>query len=502
MPSISARISAGFYALAFLMLVLSAFTFSDLRFLASHIREGAAISTFVEQVMDMRRQEKNHFLYRDGADLTAAAQQLEGALALIDDNPALFQELCDGRACARLRDELQTYGSMLAELAYVPAEALQDSEDAVRQAGHRVTELARGLAENERAALSEAVVESGHWLLAAVLGVGLLGGILGPAVARSVVRPLRQLEVDLAPIAEGRFQELPPPSRDRELVSFAAAFNRMLGELENRRRQLLHAQKLASLGVLVSGVAHELNNPLSNISTSCQLALEELDGGDPAQVRDQVRGWLRQIDEQTERARRIVLALSDYARRRPLTLEPVEVRARPDDTTLLLVLRDLGRQVTVLREIPAGLAILADRQRFSRSSINLLKNAVDAGGPEVTIALAARPSETAARPCHAGATGWENSPGVRPGAPGAPRYALISIADNGPGIGAEVLGASSTPFYTTARWHGMGLGLYIVQEIVQDLGGSIAVDSEPGRGRASRSRCPAPLGSGGLMRKS
>ena len=77
---------------------------------------------------------------------------------------------------------------------------------------------------------------------------------------------------------------MPPPSRDRELVSFAAAFNRMLGELENRRRQLLHAQKLASLGVLVSGVAHELNNPLSNISTSCQLALEEL----AAQARGQV----------------------------------------------------------------------------------------------------------------------------------------------------------------------------------------------------------------------
>ena len=79
MPSISARISAGFYAMAFLMLVLSAFTFSDLRFLASHIREGTAVSTFVERVMDMRRQEKNHFLYRDEADLTAAAQQLEGA---------------------------------------------------------------------------------------------------------------------------------------------------------------------------------------------------------------------------------------------------------------------------------------------------------------------------------------------------------------------------------------------------------------------------------------
>ena len=498
MPSISARISAGFYALAFLMLVLSAFTFSDLRFLASHIREGAAISTFVEQVMDMRRQEKNHFLYRDGADLTAAAQQLEGALALIDDNPALFQELCDGRACARLRDELQTYGSMLAELAYVPAEALQDSEDAVRQAGHRVTELARGLAENERAALSEAVVESGHWLLAAVLGVGLLGGILGPAVARSVVRPLRQLEVDLAPIAEGRFQELPPPSRDRELVSFAAAFNRMLGELENRRRQLLHAQKLASLGVLVSGVAHELNNPLSNISTSCQLALEELDGGDPAQVRDQVRGWLRQIDEQTERARRIVLALSDYARRRPLTLEPVEVRALID-TTLLLVLRDLGRQVTVLREIPAGLAILADRQRLQQVFINLLKNAVDAGGPEVTITLAARPLETAAQALPRGRYRLgELPPAFGPEHPERPRYALISIADNGPGIGAEVLGHIFDPFYTTREvGQGMGLGLYIVQEIVQDLGGSIAVDSEPGRGTRFEIALPCAAGERG-----
>lgn len=499
MPSISARISAGFYALAFLMLVLSAFTFSDLRFLASHIREGAAVSTFVEHVMDMRRQEKNYFLYRDGVDLTAAVQQLDEALALLAENPELFQELCEARPCARLREELGDYGALLADLAFVPGEALQDSEDAVRRAGHRLTELARGLAENERTALSEAVSQSGRWLLAAVLGVGLLGGLLGPAVARSVVRPLRQLEVDLATIAEGRFKELPPPSRDRELVSFAAAFNRMLGELENRRRQLLHSQKLASLGVLVSGVAHELNNPLSNISTSCQLALEELDGGDPAQVRDQVRDqirdWLRQIDEQTERARRIVLALSDYARRRPLTLEPVEVNALID-TTLLLVRRELGRQVTVVREVPAGLAILADRQRLQQVFINLLKNAVDAGGPEVTITLAARPLETAAPALPRGRYRLGDLPPVR--SPDHPRYALVTVSDNGPGVGAEVLGHIFDPFFTTREvGQGMGLGLYIVQEIVQDLGGSIAVDSEPGRGTRFEIALPCAAGERG-----
>lgn len=486
MPSIAARITAGFYTLAFLLLALSAITFSDLRFLAEHIRAGAAVSTFVEGVMETRRHEKNYFLYRDDAERAAALQQTTTSRALLDENAGLFGALCSGHPCAQLGDALQEYERLLAGLSEHPPHAVSDHAEALRRSGHRVNELAQGLSQRERTSLSEALTQGGRWLLGAVLGVGVLGIGVGRLIARSLVVPLRRLESDLAPIAAGHFRELPAPSRDRELVSFTAAFNRMLAELEDRRRQLLHAEKLASLGVLVSGVAHELNNPLSNISISCQLALEEVNVADPTLM----RAWLTQIDEQTERARHILLALSDYACRRPLTLEAVVV-SELLDTTLLLVRKELGRQVTLERALPDGLAILADPQRVQQVFINLLKNAVDAGGPQVTIritgALMRGGSDRLPRgQCRLG--GLPEPAGC---------FVLITLADNGPGIAAEDLEHIFDPFFTTRGvGEGMGLGLYIVQEIVQELNGCIAVDSAPGQGTRFEIALPCAPGAG------
>ncbi|MBF0220381.1 MAG: HAMP domain-containing histidine kinase [Gammaproteobacteria bacterium] len=341
---------------------------------------------------------------------------------------------------------------------------------AVRLVGHQLTEDAQLFSELERTTLTKAIEQSRNWLLLTLLGVGLVGALLGTVIARSVVRPLRQLEHDLEPIAAGHFRQLPPPSNDQEMVALAAAFNRMLAELDERRRQLLHSEKLASLGILVAGVAHELNNPLSNISTACQLGLEDL----ASQEYQNLTQWLQQIDTQTQRAHHILLALSDYARRRPLTLEAVEIIPLLK-TTLLLIRKELGRQVTLEQMLPEGLTIKADSQRLQQVFINLLKNAVDAGGPEVTITLSARAVENIVDSPLRFSLNETNGQ--------QRRYAQITVADNGEGINPETLPHIFDPFFTTrAVGQGMGLGLYIVQEIIRELAGGIVVESEPGKG--------------------
>lgn len=472
MASISLRITVGFALQIGLILVLAALTWSDLRLMANLIPEGAAVSTFVEEIMELRRLEKNYFLYQDQTALKEGQAMLTSALGLLDENPALFQGLCRQQDCQGLRQELLAYQKLLGQLA---SPDTKPGEEEVRYAGQGLSEEARLLSKRERQSLTETLKQNGRWLFWAVLLVTLLGGVLGPVIARSLTRPLRQLEIDLAPIAAGQFRHLPAPSADREFQSLALAFNTMLEALEERRRQLLHSQKLASLGILVSGVAHELNNPLSNISTACQLALEEPADSLPPAVRD----WLMQIDQQTGRAQHILLALTDYARQRPLTLEALDVNDLLD-TTLLLARKELGRQVSLERQIPEGMAIIADRQRLQQIFINLLKNAVDAGGPEVTITLAGHPLVLGLESLPRGRHRLGELP--KPDAQG-PDYALLSLADNGPGIPPELMEHIFDPFFTTREvGQGTGLGLYIVQEIVSELGGAIAVDSEPGRG--------------------
>jgi signal transduction histidine kinase len=305
--------------------------------------------------------------------------------------------------------------------------------------------------------------------------VSLLGILAGHLLSRAVVRPLRELEGALDPVAKGRFREIQVTSRDREVLSFVGAFNRMLEEIEMRRRQLLHSEKLASLGVLVSGVAHELNNPLANVSSSCQLLQEELDSAG----RDQLREWLAQIDGETERARRIVRTLLDFARQRPFEPVPVAVEDVVERTRVLLRSR-LREGVELRVDVPPGLTVRGDAQRLQQVLINLIENAVSAGGAGTRVRVSARCADWASTaPAHDAPLLGEPGCGLGPRQP----LAYITVEDTGAGIPAEILPRVFDPFFTTRdTGQGMGLGLYVVQEIIDEHGGCVAVQSPPGGG--------------------
>ncbi|MEZ5480503.1 MAG: ATP-binding protein [Thiolinea sp.] len=483
MNSLHRRISLVFIATAVLMALLAAFSFLELLYLEHRAQQGLLINQLQAGVQDIRRAERNLFLYQDqraGQEALQLAQQLGERLA---SAAILLDTLTSTPQQAALQAGISTYRENLQQYLQQPNPATPLLENRIREQGQRLSRAIGDLYTAERHDLQRAIA---HTKWAQAIGVSILALLLivvGRVLARSVVQPMKRLADDLNPIAEGQFDRLELHTGDAELLTLRQAFNRMLDELEARRRRLIQSEKLAALGVLVSGVAHELNNPLSNISSSCQLLLEEMDSAE----RELLKEWAETIDSETERARRIVAALLDFGRRREPQLEPVNLHRLLERTLLLLggALRDGHTRVQL--DIPAELQVMADSQRLQQVFINLIRNAAESGAAD-QVTISARPclQPRSAFPADAVVIG-ELSCHTH-----APTSAVeLDITDNGVGMEAAMLPRVFEPFYTTREpGRGMGLGLYIVQEVIQEQQGCIAIRSQPQQGTQVLIRLP------------
>lgn len=475
MNSLRRKIIAGYSAIAVLVVGLSLLSMLELGVVEERIVAGERVGEFFDIALEIRRFEKNYFLYRQATDLAENGAYVDRGRALLRNQTSLFEALADPARVARLAADLDRYGMLMA--AYREGGDRELLAANIRQTGKDIVTVAEELARTERSALKAMLDRHRRLLIGSVAVVGLLVVAIGQMLTRRVGRPLKEMEQSMKEVASGRRAKLEMASGDREIESLTQAFNHVLRELELRQGQLVHSEKLAALGTLLSGVAHELNNPLSNIGTSTQILNEEIGAGDTAFARE----LITQIDEETWRARRIVRSLLDYARDREFKREPLPL-ARLVEDTLRLIRGRIPAQVSVAVQIPEDLHVSGDRQRLQQLLINLLGNAIEAvaGAGEVTIA-ARRTRE--AYP--AGATVFG-------------QYANhantieIAVQDNGQGIPADVLPKIFDPFFTTKEvGQGLGLGLFIVFEIIEEHGGCIAVESETGKGTTFRVRLPA-----------
>lgn len=447
------------------MLAFATVVFVDLYLLNRQIQIGQAVTDFREATLEMRRDEKNLFLYQDLSSLDQLMAQADAAQSAMASGRESFVAIGGADAFRRIEAQLRAYRSELASYPTATGAERVHMRKTIRDLGHALTEASLDMSRQERHKLAEATRRAGFTLLLAFAGVVLLGVAGGFFLVRRVVRPLRKLEEGLRAIDEGQARALPLPSRDQEIQSFVAAFNAMLKHMRRQQDQTKRNEKAAALGVLVSGVAHELNNPLSNISTSTQLLLEEAEDGDP----EMKRLWLDQIESETERARRIVRRLLDSVRQPKLHLQRL-LAADLIESSLVLVNRQLPPDVRVCVGTMAELELEVDRERLHQVFINLIKNAADAGAKRITVS--------------ASLAEWDDElpeSGHLEGDPAilrqTPRAVRILVLDDGPGIPAEVQEHIFDPFFTTrSNGEGTGLGLYLVEEIVSEHQGCIVVD--------------------------
>ena len=230
--------------------------------------------------------------------------------------------------------------------------------------------------------------------------------------------------------------------------------------LERARASLVRAERLATVGRLAAGVAHEIGNPLGAIAGYADLARGRVASGAPAPELDD---FLARIAAETRRIDRIVRDLLDFARPAAPALGPVSISDALDDALRLARVQARFKAVAVELAIPEDLpAVRADRHRLAQVLLNVLLNAGDAMGGGGSVRVAARTS---------GAT------------------VEVDVADDGPGIPAADLARVFDPFFTTKPpGHGTGLGLAVCHGLMESFGGDISAENAPAGGAVLRLR--------------
>jgi two-component system, NtrC family, sensor kinase len=245
---------------------------------------------------------------------------------------------------------------------------------------------------------------------------------------------------------------------DREVATIGffhdqRGINRMKAELERTQMQLLQSEKMASLGKLAAGVAHQLNNPLSGITLFTKLVMEEYN------LEEGARKDLSRVMEDAERCRDTVKELLEFARQTKHIRRPHDINRAISRTLFLLENQSLFQNIVIEKDLdPALLPVHSDIQQMNHMFMNIILNAAQAmeGNGRLRIKTLFLPEKEQVR---------------------------IEISDNGPGIPSEILSHIFDPFFTTKQeGEGTGLGLSLVYGIVQNQGGEIKAQSIPGKG--------------------
>ena len=311
------------------------------------------------------------------------------------------------------------------------------------------------------------------------LDVGIFIVFGGYLVRRHILRPLGRVIAVADAVAAGDLAARAPTAETRDFAVLAERLNRMTDHLLDAQGQLVRSEKLASVGRLAAGVAHEVGNPLSAIGTYLEVLRRRGEGADP----EVMAGLAREL----ERIDTIVRSLLDYAQPREEGLQPVDVALVVRAAYDLLQAQGSLKGVQPTLDLSASLPpILGRAHALEQALVNLLLNAVDAARSEGGVVVVGARSwayetgHTAPRraddPAIAFfARGVERRPSRVDYAAGLPGV-LMFVADSGPGVPSGDRDKIFDPFYTTKEpGHGTGLGLAIVARTVDEMGGLIWV---------------------------
>lgn len=414
---------------------------------------------YLIEIQQARRFEKNYFLY--GTNLGDALENTYRAKDIFERNAKEFMKLQKNADGKTILSDINLYEEMLKKLVELDHREL-DTRDYQREKNEIELELRKhgqkmvffaeeDLMDKEKAALANALSTSKdiHLYSLAVLLILIIFNAY--VLAGRILSNIKRFTTYATRIASGDFTPITPtrPFRD-EFTDLAININQMMKELEDRESILIQSHKMRAVGTLTSGVAHELNNPLNNITITAHMLLEDFE----TLSDDEQKEMVRDVVSESKRATRIISNLLDFARESSSQLEPLDLAQLLEDTIKLaanqIKLSGTHIEFQATDNLPK---VHGDSQQLRQVFLNLILNAIDASSKGGAIKVMVLPADE-------------------------PNYIAIKVIDTGSGIPDHILGSIFDPFFTTkGKGKGTGLGLSVSQGIVAKHGGKIRVIS-------------------------
>ena len=415
--------------------------------------EKRAAGRDLQAFLTLRKDEKNLMLYKNEAAYQTFMKTLTSS------------RLVHGR-------EIERYSTLVKKL-YELYKQENASVNKMRVKAREIQSFTESLSKKERADIGAILKKFTNLLLYALLAIIILGAIINIKLATSISMPIRNLEKITKKVAVGDLSESVAVEGNDEIASLAVSFNIMeeklriaLTRLENKvielrekQSRLVEAEKLASIGILATGIAHELNNPLTSVLTFSHLMLEHLPKEDPYYEKVKI------MARETERARNIVRQLLSFAKETPLNTMKININRPVTEIIDSLIAQSIFKDIELTLNLSDNLPeISADPARIGQVVLNILLNAVHAITPPGKIEVATRVIDN---------------------------FLEIIFSDTGSGISEENITKIFDPFFTTKDLNkGTGLGLAVSYGIIKKHGGEIRVESSVGKGSTFIVRLP------------
>ena len=442
--------------LAIVLIALTGFfSYQNLELVLTKLRFAEIADDLNASFLEMRLAEKNYFLYADAGSLLEIRKKLGESAQTMDSVKDDIIRATGEKNYVQLLSSLEGYLESI-DQARVSGYPDAERQANIREAGQRLREFSREITKIERTKLNEIISHSKNQLFTFLCFILVSAISISYLFFLHILKSLKKIEDITHSISEGNFNKITSGIPNDELGSVIRAINSMSEELQIREEEIIQSKKLASIGILTAGVAHELGNPLNNISMLAQAYQELYDNLN----REDRLDFMKKVEEESERIRLIVNNLLDFSKPKKADQKQADINSIVQRSLKLVQnmihISNIEAQLDLSDNLPP---VFVDEHQILEVLINLMTNSIQAASPGDKLTI-------------------KTCPGDRED------YIDIVISDTGKGIPAEILSNIFDPFFSTKGTSGTGLGLFVSYGIIKSHSGSIRTESEVGVGTA------------------